>query len=128
MSTRVRRIGPDQRTEGPSTPGMVREQAIATSGMWAGYVRTQAGMVSGWHHHGAYETTIYVVSGALRMEFGPAGGSKVEAGTGDFVYVAPGAIHRESNPMDVESKIVVVRSGTGEPVFNVDGPESGASG
>ena len=26
-----------------------------------------------------------------------------EAGPGDFVYVAPGAIHRESNPTDVES-------------------------
>lgn len=128
MSMRVRRIGPEERTEGAPTPGMVREQAIATPGMWAGYVRTEAAMVSGWHHHGAYETTIYVLSGGLRMEFGPAGGSSLEAGTGDFVYVAPGAIHRESNPTDVESKIVVVRSGTGEPVINVDGPEPGASG
>jgi hypothetical protein len=39
--------------------------------------------------------------------------------------VAPGAIHRESNPTDVESQIIVVRSGTGEPVFNVEGPERG---
>ena len=81
-------------------------------------------MVSGWHHHGAYETTIYVLSGGLRMEFGPNGSSAVAAGPGDFVYVAPGAIHRESNPADVESQIVVVRSGTGEPVVNVDGPAS----
>jgi uncharacterized RmlC-like cupin family protein len=87
-----------------------------------------AAVVSGWHHHGAYETTIYVLSGGLRMEFGPAGGSSLGAGTGDFVYVAPGAIHRESNPTDVESKIAVVRSGTGEPFINVDGPEPGASG
>jgi uncharacterized RmlC-like cupin family protein len=103
---------------------MVREQAIATDGMWAGYVRTAAGMMSGWHHHGAYETTIYVLSGGLRMEFGPTGGGMVEAGPGDFVYVAPGAIHRESNPTDDESKIVVVRSGRGEPVVNVDGPDA----
>ena len=81
-------------------------------------------MVLGWHHHGAYETTIYVLSGVLRMEFGSAGGSAADAGPGDFVYVAPGAIHRESNPSEVESQMVVVRSGTGEPVFNVDGPES----
>lgn len=124
MSGDVRRIAPPERTEGATTPGMVREQAIATAGMWAGYVRTGAGMVSGWHHHGAYETTIYVLSGGLRVEFGPAGGSTLEAGPGDFVYVAPGAIHRESNPADVESRIVVVRSGTGEPVFNVDRPKS----
>ena len=128
LSARIRRIGPEERTEGAATLGMVREQAIATPGMWAGYVRTEPAMVSGWHHHGAYETTIYVVSGGLRMEFGPAGASTLEAGTGDFVYVAPGAIHRESNPMDVESRIVVVRSGSGEPVINVDGPESGPSG
>ena len=38
---------------------MVREEAIATDGMWAGYVRTAAGMVSSRHHDGAYETTIY---------------------------------------------------------------------
>ena len=123
MSGGVQRIGPGERTEGGATPGMVREQAFATDGMWAGYVRTAAGMVSGWHHHGAYETTIYVLSGELRMEFGPAGGRTLAAGPGDFVHVASGAIHRESNPTDVESKIVVVRSGTGEPVINVGGPE-----
>ena len=123
MNASVRRIGPEARTEGAATPGMVREQAIATDGMWAGYVRTAAATVSGWHHHAAYETTIYVLSGGLRMEFGPAGSSTVEAGPGDFIYVAPEAIHRESNPTDAESTIVVVRSGTGDPVVNVDGPE-----
>ena len=123
MTEAVRRIAPDARTEGPATPGMIREQAIATGGMWSGYVRTAPGMVSGWHHHGSYETTIYVLTGGLRMEFGPAGARTIEAGPGDFVYVAPGAIHRESNPTKGESQIVVVRSGTGDPVFNVDGPQ-----
>ena len=79
MSGGVRRIGPEERTEGAATTGMVREQAIASDGMWAGYVRTAAGMVSGWHHHGAYETTIYILTGGLRMEFGAAGGSTVQA-------------------------------------------------
>jgi len=125
MSEGVRRIAPAERVEGAATPGMVREQAVATDGLWAGYVRTAAGMVSGWHHHGAYETSIYVVSGGLRMEFGPEGARTLEAGPSDFLYVAPGTIHRESNPSDVESHIVVVRSGTGEPVFNVEGPERG---
>ena len=123
MSGSVRRVRPADRTEGAATPGMVREQAIATDAMWAGYVRTAAGMVSGWHHHGAYETSIYVLTGGLRMEFGPAGVETLEAGAGDFLYVAPGAVHRESNPTDVESTIIVVRSGSGTPVTNVDGPE-----
>jgi uncharacterized RmlC-like cupin family protein len=112
---------------------MVREQAIATTGMWAGFVRTKAGMVSGWHHHGAYETTIYVLSGGLRMEFRPAGDSTVEAGTGDFVYVAPGAIHRESNPSGDESDIVVVRAlvkmrGNAHLVGGVGGENRAADG
>lgn len=90
--------------------------------MWAGFVTTDAGMVSGWHHHGEYETSIYVVSGALRMEFGAGGNDVLEAASGDFVYVAPHAIHREGNPSDDASTLVVVRSGTGAPVTNVEGP------
>jgi uncharacterized RmlC-like cupin family protein len=92
--------------------------------MWAGLVRTAAGIVSGWHHHGDFESTIYVLSGALRMEFGPGGRDVLEASPGDFLYVARGAVHRESNPTDHESQIVVVRSGSGEPVVNVDGPQA----
>jgi uncharacterized RmlC-like cupin family protein len=101
---------------------MKREQAVETEGMWAGFVTTDAGMVSGWHHHGEYESSIYVVSGSLRMEFGAGGSEVVEASPGDFVYVAPHAIHREGNPSHVESTLIVVRAGSGEPVFNVEGP------
>jgi uncharacterized RmlC-like cupin family protein len=123
MTEDVRRIAPEERTEGAGTPGMIREEAVATERMWAGLARTEAGMVSGWHHHGDHESTIYVLSGALRMEFGLGGSEVLEAGPGDFLYVAPGAVHRESNPTDQEAQIVVVRSGSGEPVINVDGPE-----
>ncbi len=118
----VSRIRPHERTEGHPTPGMRREQAIDVEGMWSGFVRTQAGMTSGWHHHGGYETSIYVVSGRLRMESGPGGQAVVEAVAGDFVHVPAGAIHRESNPSDAESHIVVVRAGQGVPTVNVDGP------
>ncbi len=123
MAGGVRRIAPEERTEGMGTPGMVREEAVSTDRMWAGLVRTAAGMVSGWHHHGDYESTIYVLSGALRMEFGRNGGEVLDAVPGDFLYVAPGAIHREGNPTEGESHIVVVRSGSGKPVVNTDGPE-----
>jgi uncharacterized RmlC-like cupin family protein len=115
-------IHPEDRVEGDPTPGMTREQATATDGLWAGLVRTEAGMVSGWHHHGGYETSIYVLTGTLRMESGSNGASIVEAGPGDFLFVPRGAVHREANPGDSESQIVVVRSGQGPPVFNVDGP------
>jgi uncharacterized RmlC-like cupin family protein len=118
----VSRITPEGRVETDPTPGVVREQAIAVEGLWAGLARTAPGMTSGWHHHGGYETSIYVVSGRLRMESGPGGEAVVEAVAGDFVHVPAGAIHRESNPSDAESHIVVVRAGHGVPTVNVDGP------
>jgi uncharacterized RmlC-like cupin family protein len=91
MSGGVRRVAPDERTEGAPTLGMVREEAVATAGMWAGLVRTAPGMVSGWHHHAAYETALYVISGALHMEFGAGGAETLDGRPGDFLYVAPGA-------------------------------------
>lgn len=122
MST-IHRIVPEDRVEGQPTPGMTREQAIQTEGMWAGFVTTEAGMVSGWHHHGSYESSIYVLSGALRMEFGRGGEESFDAGPGDFIFVGKGMIHREGNPSDEDATIVVVRAGEGEAVVNVDGPE-----
>lgn len=120
----VLQVTPAQRTPGPATPGMDRQQAFATDRTWSGFVTTEPGMTSGWHHHGDYETVIYVLRGGLKMEFGPNGGDTVEAGPGDFVYVPKGAVHRESNPSSEPSAIIVVRSGAGESTFNVDGPAS----
>jgi uncharacterized RmlC-like cupin family protein len=115
-------VTPGQRRPGPSTPGMERQEAFATDGMWSGVARTEPGMVSGWHHHGGYETTIYVLTGSLRMEFGPDGSSTLEAGPGDFIHVPKGAVHREGNPSTEPADIVVVRAGQGESTVNVDGP------
>ncbi len=115
-------VTPAERKPGPSTPGMDRQQAFATDGTWSGFVPTEPEMVSGWHHHGVYETVIYILTGALKMEFGPNGSSTVEAGPGDFVYVPKGAVHRESNPSAEPADIIVVRAGSGESTFNVDGP------
>ena len=119
----VQFIPPDERVSQP-TPGggMVREQAVSTPSMWAGLARTLPGSDSGWHHHGEYESTIYVVSGRIRMESGPGGSCVMEAGPGDFLYVPPGAIHLEINATDAENQLVVVRGGSGPPVINVDGP------
>jgi uncharacterized RmlC-like cupin family protein len=117
-------VRPGDRTAGPPTPGMTREQALATEGLWAGFVTTEPGMVSAWHHHGEYETAIYVLSGALRMEFGPGGSSAVDAGPGDFVFVPRGVVHRESNPSSTPTDVIVVRAGRGESNVNVVGPDA----
>jgi uncharacterized RmlC-like cupin family protein len=105
---------------------MNREEAIFSDRMWAGFLRTDPGMVSGWHHHADYESAIYVLSGVLRMEFGRAGGETFDATPGDFIHVPRGAVHRESNPTDAPADAVVVRSGSGESVVNVEGPAAPA--
>jgi uncharacterized RmlC-like cupin family protein len=118
----VVRIIEQERRPGAPTPGMHREEAVATETTWAGLLRTDAGMISGWHHHGEYESVIYVLAGRLRMESGSRGASIVEAGPGDFLLVPRGSIHREGNPSEVQGTAVVVRSGQGDPVVNVEGP------
>ncbi len=123
MDDTIHRIRPEDRRPGAPTAGMTREEAVQSEAMWAGVARTESRMVSGWHHHGEYESVIYVLAGALRMEFGPDGRDAVDAAPGDFVYVPKGAVHRESNPSSDESRIVVVRSGRGDPVVNVEGPK-----
>jgi uncharacterized RmlC-like cupin family protein len=124
MSEAIRRIAPEERTEGSPTSGMIREEAIATDGMWAGLVRTESGMMSDWHHHGDHESAIYVLSGTIRMEFGPGGAETADAGPGDFVFVPKNAVHRESSTSQEESRFIVVRAGSGQVVFNVEGPEA----
>lgn len=107
------------------TPGMTRRLALRAEAMWSGTVDTEAGATSGWHHHGEHDTTLYVVSGRMRLESGPGGTHVVEAGPGDFLHVPAGAVHRESNPSDRTARAVIVRCGTGEPTVNVDGPAPG---
>ena len=118
----ARRVTPREWAPTDPTPGMIRERAIEVEGLWAGVVRTAPGATSGWHHHGEYETAVYVAEGRLRMESGPGGTDVVEAAAGDFVHVPKGAVHRESNPGGGESRLVVVRGGEGVPTVNVDGP------
>jgi uncharacterized RmlC-like cupin family protein len=119
---RVVRAAEREVAEADATSGMVREQALAGDGVWAGLVRTAPGRPSGWHHHGDYNTYFYVESEKVRIEFGPGGVNVVEAGPGDFVHVPKGVIHRELNPSYEEGAVILVRVGSGPPVVNVEGP------
>jgi uncharacterized RmlC-like cupin family protein len=125
-SERTRLIRPaDRRHETSQTPGMEREEAVRTTSMWAGIAKTAGNTFSGWHHHGAYESFIHVLRGRVRLEFGRGGAEVIEAAAGDSLYVAPGEVHREGNPGEEESVIVVARGGSGEIVVNVPGPSTG---
>jgi uncharacterized RmlC-like cupin family protein/GNAT superfamily N-acetyltransferase len=103
------------------TPGMERSRAFEVPMLWAGQVMTRPGAVSGWHHHDRNETSLYVVSGVLRLEFEGYDGH-LDAHAGDFVHVPAFTVHRESNPTDEPSVAVIARAGGGIPTVNVDAP------
>jgi uncharacterized RmlC-like cupin family protein len=128
MTDPVRVIGPDELTEADPTPGMQRQRAFEAPGLWAGLVHTAPGARSGWHHHGEHETSLYVVTGTMRLEYGPAGATSVDAGPGSFLHVPAHTVHRESNPAADTSTAVIARAGRvshpGPPTINVDGPDA----
>jgi uncharacterized RmlC-like cupin family protein len=115
-------VSPTDRRVGDPTPGKVREQAIAVDGLWSGLVSTEPGMMSGWHHHGEYDTSVYVLDGTVRIEFGPGGTHAVDAGPGDFLHIPKHVVHREGNTGSTTAQEVVTRSGVGPLTINVDGP------
>ena len=126
MSEPVHVVRESDLVDGDPTPGMHRQVAFSSPSLWAGLVHTEPGAASGWHHHGDHETSLYVVSGAMRLDFGADGADSVEAGPGDFVRVPPHTVHRESNPGDARSTAVIGRAGgpdAGPPTVNVDGPQ-----
>jgi uncharacterized RmlC-like cupin family protein len=106
------------------TAGMTRSRAFEVPTLWAGRVETLPGAVSGWHHHDRNETSLYVVSGVLRLEFEGYDGY-LDAEAGDFVHVPPFTVHRESNPTDRVSVAAIARAGGGIPTVNVSGPQAG---
>lgn len=118
-------VHPEDRRAGDPTPGKVREEAIAVDGLWSGLVRTEPGVASGWHHHGEHDTSVYVITGTVRIEFGPGGAQAVEGGAGDFIHIPKHVVHREVNSGTTTAQEVVTRSGTGPVTVNVEGPSAG---
>jgi uncharacterized RmlC-like cupin family protein len=106
------------------TPGMDRREAFTGEGVWAGTVRTERGVMTGWHVHAGHDSYIHVGSGRARFEFGPGGAIGVDAGPGDYVLIPRGLVHREGSAEGSNGfEAVIVRIGRGELVTNVDGPE-----
>ena len=103
------------------TPGIRRRQAFAGADRWVGYVETQPGEWSGWHHHGETDTYMYVLAGGLEFEFGPER-EQLFVGPGDFALMPAGVIHRERTTPGAPGEIVLMRLGPGPALVNVDDP------
>ena len=114
-------VHPGDRRVADPTPGKRREQAVREGLLWSGLVRTEPGVASGWHHHGDHDTSVYVVEGHVRIEYGARGELSVEAGPGDFVHIPRHLVHREVNAGSTPSVEILSRAGTGPLTTNVDG-------
>jgi uncharacterized RmlC-like cupin family protein len=119
MSEPVRVIREVDLVESDPTSGMLRKKAFELPILWAGRVETAPGAISGWHHHDRNETSLYVVSGILRLEFDGSDGY-LDAEAGDFIHVPAFTIHRESNPTDEPSIAIIARAGGGIPTVNIE--------
>ena len=119
-------VHPDEANVGPTTPGMELKHRVDPDGRWvgwSGWIRNEAGDVSGWHHHATNDTYVYVIRGLVTIEFGQGGADRIEARAGDFFFIPPETIHRETTAPDADLEAFVIRVG-GEPGrVDVDAPE-----
>ena len=107
---------------------MDRRQLFDHEDRWVGWVRTDAGLAGGWHHHGARDSYIHVLRGRVTIEYGPTGREQVTAVAGDFIFNPARMVHREITAPDEPAEFFVVRVGTGPQNVNVDGPDADPDG
>jgi len=122
----VPRIEVVRKTElqaGQSTPGIRREKAFETEGFLLSRSTVAGSVTSDWHHHGERHLYGFLISGRLRLEFGPNGEETLDLHPGDFFHIPPGLIHRDVNPNKRQEFLVAgILLGKGPPVVNVKGP------
>ena len=106
-----------------ATRGIVRDAAFERRGMTIARSRVPAGVSSDWHHHGERELYGFMVSGRLRLEYGPLGKQAADLSPGDFFHIPARLVHRDVNPTRDQDVIVVnLLEGVGPTVVNVSGP------
>ena len=116
-------VRPDDALPSAGTAGMERRELFAGNGSWAGWLRTDAGVAGGWHHHGDHDSYIFVLRGTLTIDYGPGGSDSVRATAGDLIFNPAGLVHRETTSPDGDAEAFLVRVGSGPQLVNVDGPD-----
>jgi uncharacterized RmlC-like cupin family protein len=93
----------------------ISRDTVGSSGIYSSIVTTAPGGRTEVHHHGACETSIYIISGRARFYSGANLTDIVEASSGDFIYVPAHEVHVEENASETEPLVVLVSR-------NCDGP------
>lgn len=120
---RIEVVRRDELKTGDSTPGITRERAFEYGSVIVSRSRVTGGVVSSWHHHGTRRLYGFLVSGSLRLEYGPSGREAVELKPGDFFQIPPGLVHRDVNPDGAQEAVIVnILVGKGTTAVTVVGP------
>jgi uncharacterized RmlC-like cupin family protein len=119
----VMRPGDGITPPGPQTPGMERRQLLEHEDRWIGWVRTEPGVASGWHHHGDRDTYIFPLAGTITIEYGAGGRERMMLTAGDVGFVPAQTVHREITGAELAGEAFVLRIGSGPQNVNVDGPD-----
>jgi uncharacterized RmlC-like cupin family protein len=102
---------------------MDRRQLVAHADRWVGWVKTDAGVAGGWHHHGERDSYVYVLRGTITIEYGGGGREHMTAAAGDLIFNPARMVHREITAPDQPAELLVMRIGAGPQNVNVDGPD-----
>ncbi len=122
MTERIEIVRKGESKTGAMTVGVSREKAFDSPGILFAKSTIGPKVISGWHHHGTRHLYGYVLQGRLKLEYG---GGSVEIAEGDFIHIPVGFVHRDVNPDDSSSAVIVnVFLGEGDPVVNVDSPKT----
>jgi uncharacterized RmlC-like cupin family protein len=132
VATRIRPS--DRATTVGQHAGMERSVAISrpvagSTALYSAVVSTAPGDKTRIHHHGDFETSIFILSGAASYTFGPTGVEHgFEAVAGDFVYIPAGEVHVEANASTTEPLVVVItRNGPDSHVVYLDDGQDGST-
>jgi uncharacterized RmlC-like cupin family protein len=86
----------------------VSARTTGSANLYSSVVTTAPGAKTRIHHHGACETSIYIIEGRAHYTWGPTGlEHEMDAAAGDFVYIPADEIHVEENA-SVDASLVVV--------------------
>lgn len=118
-------ISPEDRVTLPGPPGapFVRQQCFDDGHTWVGVVTTEPGAASPWHHHGEYDTFVFVLEGEAIVEYGEGGKEVAHLRADGTMHIVPkGLAHREVNTGSTPNKAIIMRVGTGPAVVPLQGP------
>ncbi len=115
-------IKPSERVALPSPPGagFHREACFDDGHVWTGFVSTDPGSASPWHHHGEHTTYALLLQGECVVEFGS---ERLHLrADGSMAVLPPGLVHREINTGATKNQFFIMRVGHGPAVFPAEAP------